>query len=85
MAPKCSPPKSQTVKSHWRAAPRQHRHGPRKGSTYYVAESSSGHTCGHHHKTRTAAMQCAIRQNKRETRTRGRKYATFTSDKRTAG
>lgn len=84
MAGKCSPPRSQSVKAHYRAAPRKHRHGPRAGETYYVAENASGHTCGHHHKGRYTAMQCAARQNRKAGRKYGRKAASYVSDKRTA-
>lgn len=62
MARTCRPPKAVTVKGHWReiSGTRKTKPKPRapKGG-YYVAESSNGKTCGHHHRTRSGARRCA--------------------------
>lgn len=51
------------VKGHWRELkPRKKKRAPaapKKGQTYYVAESSTGATCPHHHTTRSGARRCA--------------------------
>lgn len=49
------------VKSYWRAigAAKKKRAPATKPAHYYVAESSTGQTCPHHHRTRSGARSCA--------------------------
>lgn len=68
MARACrTPPQTVSVKGYWREA------GPRKKKRrataprgpYYVAESSTGQTCGHHHRTRSGARRCATEHQRK--------------------
>lgn len=60
MARSCS--KGQvSVGGYWRGIGPRRRKRKAKTPTgiYYVAESSRGETCGHHHRTRSGARRCA--------------------------
>jgi hypothetical protein len=77
MARSCRAPRSVSVSGHWRnVGPRRKRRrtrtGPRAGTTYWVAESSTGGVCGHHHRDALAALRCVGRQGKRERIARAR-------------
>lgn len=80
----CQPPKSVTVRPYWRAKARKHSKGPKAGTTYYVAENEHGQTCEHKHRTWSGAHACAARHNRTATRTRGRKAASWLTEKRKA-
>lgn len=64
---KCSAPASVTVSGHWREVkPRRKKRTPAKPTgPYYVAESSNGQTCPHHHRTRSGARRCANAMQKK--------------------
>jgi hypothetical protein len=51
------------VNGYWRGVgARKKKRAPAKApSSYYVAESSTGETCPHHHRTRSGARECANR------------------------
>lgn len=75
----CSPPASTTVKGHWRELTGRRKPkrapGPAKpkaGSTYYVAEDSTGRVCEHHHRTRAGARRCANTKQRAEAAYRAR-------------
>lgn len=72
--PSCTPPKGISVSSYLRSKPRKSRKGARTkpGETYWTCETPSGHTCGTHHRTITAADRHARSLNKQDRR-QGRK------------
>jgi hypothetical protein len=66
----CKAPASVAVGGHWRQLTgRRKKRAPAKpkaGTTYYVAEDSTGRTCDHHHRTRSGARTCATKHQRAE-------------------
>lgn len=62
----CSAPESVSVKGYERGAGRRRRKpaGPKSGTRYYVATSSTGRVCEHKHRTRSGARACANRHQR---------------------
>jgi hypothetical protein len=75
------------VKGHWRyVKPRRKKRVSRSrkppAGGYWVAENEHGKRCGHHHRTLTAAVQCARRTQRHYRAKYGRKSSlggTWTS------
>lgn len=76
--PKCSPPKSVSVRDYWRSTRRKKAKAP---AVYYVAEDAEGRTCSHKHRTSTAASRCAQAHNRHVRRRYGGKHATYITKK----
>lgn len=71
MAASCSPPKK-PVRSYLRARPDKRKRKRAAPAKYYEARNHAGHSCGHHHKTMSAAIACSRRMDSKARRT-GRK------------
>lgn len=73
---KCSAPASVGVAGHWRelkATRRKKRAAAKpKAGPYWAAESSSGRTCGHRHRTASGALRCAKAHERKERANRAR-------------